>query len=92
MADRLEDRWYGLNAFDRRNIVAEFLTQPGVTINTFSCNKPCGGVLNPRWLQVGLMSVNRAASDTMHTPPRQIEYFPSLTRCLRRDYVRRRES
>ena len=28
MADRLEDRWYGLNAFDRRNIVAEFLTQP----------------------------------------------------------------
>jgi hypothetical protein len=29
MADRLEDRWYGLNAFDRRNIVAEFLTQPG---------------------------------------------------------------
>ena len=38
------------------------------------------------------MSVNRAASDTMHTPPRQIEYFPSLTRCLRRDYVPRRES
>ena len=38
------------------------------------------------------MSVNRAASDTMHTPPSQIEYFPSLTRCLRRDYVWRRES
>ena len=45
----------------------------------------CGCVLNPRWLQVGLMSVNRAASETMHTPPSQIEYFPSLTRCLRRD-------
>jgi hypothetical protein len=38
------------------------------------------------------MSVNRAASETTPTPPSQIEYFPSLTPHLGRDWVWRRES
>jgi hypothetical protein len=35
MAEHLEDRRHGLNTIDRRNIVAEFLTQPVMATSTF---------------------------------------------------------